>query len=212
MNFVTVSDSKYYPMASANVRNIRKLHPDSLVCVGDAGLNPEQVKYLTTIGAAVIKLDMGLTADVKGKKTLKPIMAFRVLSLTGGPVCLMDGDAILVRPMDINADGFDAVVTIRVSQDGWLNSGVVILNNTMFVAEWIAETFNNVMHNRGSDFIDQPALIKLCESEDYKILHVPCSTYNYTTVEKGIPDDVRAVHLKGSHRHTQKNINKASIS
>jgi hypothetical protein len=112
-----------------------------------------------------------------------------------GKVLFMDGDAILMKPLDVKFDTQDAIVTVRKSNHGRINSGVVWIQNLDMANEWVELTKNN-LNSGHTDYSEQNALLTLVDSGRYKVDELLCSQYNYTTVEKGIPDNVKIVHLK----------------
>lgn len=167
MTFATMGDTNYTGLIDLNVKQIKKLHPESDVIVHR--FNP-----------------CGFNEAVKEKIVM--------LMKAPLPCVYIDGDAILIRKLDIKYDA-DVVVTVRdhPRKNARINNGFFILNNRNFLTDWM----NQIERMPGkSRWDEQDAFNIVAYSGKYAIKEVSCEKYNYTRVEDGIPDDVRVVHMK----------------
>ncbi|MFW5945060.1 MAG: hypothetical protein ACOCTU_07345 [Bacteroidota bacterium] len=198
MIFVTLGDSNYYETVKMNVESIHRLHPDAIIVVGDIGFSTPQCDYLEQIATEVTKIKIDRRAHFLVRRSVKLPLILYALSEYREPVCYMDGDTVLIRKMDINIQNHDVVLTTRVSRHGRINTGVFIVNNSEFMVDWIVATSKHLVGvTDKTEMIDQASIYDIIgEKSRYAVKEVPCSQYNYTTVENGIPSDVRAVHLK----------------
>ena len=186
MIFATLGDKNYYRTIYMNCERIKKFHNASVYIADLGGLSGMEFPD----NAFVVPF-YGLDADWY-KMQMKPL--FLVYCLQYGDVCLMDGDAILIRPLYLCIDG-DAIVTVRKSRYGRINSGVVFCSSVDFATEWMRRSIS-LYFQTGDRLSEQNALIDICDSGMYDVREEPCSVYNYSAVENGIPDSVRIVHLK----------------
>ena len=186
MIFATLGDKNYYRTIYMNCERIKKFHNASVYIADLGGLSGMEFPD----NAFVVPF-YGLDADWY-KMQMKPL--FLLYCLQYGDVCLMDGDAVLIKPLDLFIDG-DAIVTVRQSRHGRINSGVVLCNSIDFASAWMRHALSlySITDHRLSE---QNALIDICDSGFFSVHEVPCDEYNYSSVEKGIPDHVRIVHLK----------------
>lgn len=185
MIFATLGDKNYHKTMYMNCERIQKFHGGK-VYIADLGLD----SYDFPDNAEVISFK-GLDADWY-KMQMKPL--FLLYCLQFGDVCLMDGDAILVKPLDLHING-DAIVTVRKSRHGRINSGVVLCRSMDFATEWMRRSIS-LYFQTGDRLSEQNALIETCDTGRYGVQEIPCDEYNYPSVEKGIPDSVKIVHLK----------------
>jgi len=204
MIFATVGDSGFYKTMVMNARSIGRLHPGALFYVGDVGLSDKELASLDNETAIIKRIDVGASGPLaKVKKLSKLIFVIELMALSAKPVCFFDGDAVLVRKMDLDPGSHDAIVTTRkMSNHGRINSGFFIANNIDFVETWLLRAIAQNIENPG-EMTDQPSLIELCDSNKFNVKEVPCEQYNYVRVEEGIPDDVRVVHLKKDRLHME---------
>ena len=189
-----------------NIDNVKRLHPGSRFFVGNIGLTSESADLLKEKGCEII--DFPIQKDHPGgnaKRTTeqakdlyrfgaftKALMLLFVLDRVDG-VVFMDADAVLIRPFDAPMQK-DATVTVRPENPhGRINSGVLWISNRELVYDWLQCALYRIITSREMT-ANQSGLIDAVGR--YRVDEVSCDQYNYTTIEKGIPDDVRAVHLK----------------
>ena len=186
MIFATLGDKNYYRTIYMNCERIKKFY-DASVYIADLG----GLSGMEFPDNAFVVPFYGLDADWY-KMQMKPL--FLMYCLQYGDVCLMDGDAVLIKPLDLEVTG-DAIVTVRQSRHGRINSGVVLCSSIDFASAWMRRSVS-LWHQTGDRLSEQNALIEVCDTGRYEVQEVLCDKYNYPSVEKGIPDHVRIVHLK----------------
>lgn len=185
MNFAIIGDSNYKEVMKLNVAQIRKFHPSATIVIGDLGGNSDWDNVI----------DLSGQTEREAFMMMKPL--FMLMNMPADTI-LMDGDSVLMKPLDIDWIGYDAVVTVRKSRHGRINSGVVLSCSRDFVADWLK---NGIKRIAGADIsverlCEQYALIDTVDSGKFKVKEVPCDIYNNPKVENGIPDDAVIVHLK----------------
>ena len=185
MIFATLGDKNYHKTIYMNCERIQKFHGGK-VYIADLGLD----SYDFPDNAQVVPFH-GLDTDWY-KMQMKPL--FLLYCMQYGEVCLMDGDAVLIKPLDLKISG-DAVVTVRKSRYGRINSGVVLCKSMDFATEWMRRSIS-LYFQTGDRLSEQNALIEVCDTDRYEVQEVACDKYNYLSIGKGIPDHVRIVHLK----------------
>ena len=218
MNFCTLGSQPYFKVTLMNVDNVKRLHPESRFFVGDIGLNPESVDLLKKRGCEIIEFP--IKKDHPGGNTTqateqvndlyrfgaftKALMLLFVLDRVDS-VVFMDADAVLIRPFDAPMTK-DATVTVRPENPhGRINSGVLWISNRELVYDWLQCALYRIITSREMT-ANQSGLIDAVDR--YDVDEVPCSKYNYTTIKKGIPCDVRVVHLKSRQWKNHKIIKK----
>lgn len=185
MTFALIGDYQYREVMEMNVRQIKELHPDSGIVIGDLGGNSDWKLPV---------FDLSGQDKREALMMMKPLFLMFLISRGSGEFCLMDGDMVLMKELDIGC----TTVTARESRHGRLNSGIVVSGDPNFAAEWLK---NGIKRLAGADIskevlCEQNALIDTVDSGKFTANEVPCDIYNYSKVEEGIPDDVKVVHLK----------------
>lgn len=184
MQFALIGDHQYRECMELNISQIRKFHPGARIIIGDLGGNSDwDLKVV----------DLSGQTEREALMMMKPVLA----SVLPYGTILMDGDTVLMKPLDFELD-CDAIVTVRKSRHGRINSGVVGIGSPLFVADWLK---NGIKRLAGADIskeqlCEQNALIDTVDSGKFNVKEVPCDVYNYSKVEEGIPEFVKVVHLK----------------
>lgn len=184
--FALIGDHQYRECMELNISQIRKFHPDANIVIGDLGGNSDW---------DCMVIDLSGQTEREALMMMKPL--FFLMNMPTDTI-LMDGDAILMKPFDIDWWDYEAVVTVRESRHGRINSGVVLSGGYDFAATWLK---NGIKRLAGTDIskeqlCEQNALIDTVDSGKFNVKEVPCDVYNYSKVENGIPDSVKIVHLK----------------
>jgi alpha-N-acetylglucosamine transferase len=191
MNFAIIGDSNFFRPLYLNVKQIKKIYPNSSIFIGDVGFTEDQRLRLLEY-SKIIKLDFERT-DKSAFLLIKPLFLLR-LNLK----CVyMDGDTILLKNFDeIQDNSKDIIVTIRENkrENSKINSGFFILNNPSLLLNWIFQTVVEIRDNPSS-WNEQDALNKIIYNGKFNFKEVPCSLYNYTTIEKGVTNQ-KIIHLK----------------
>ena len=184
MTFALIGDWQYRECMELNISQIRKFYAGSKIVIGDLGKN-------SNWGYPVMKLTE--QTDRECLMMMKPLFLLNCV-YQYGQTCLMDGDTVLMQRLDLSGN----VVTVRKSRHGRINSGVVLADDTDFVNAWLSKAISRlgVANISVEQLCEQNALIDVADSGKFDIQEVPCEIYNYSSVEKGIPDNVRIVHLK----------------
>lgn len=182
MTFALIGDHQYRQVMKLNISQIRKLHPEADIIVGDLGNNS---------GWECPVIDLSGQTERECFMMMKPLFLLHCV-YRYGQTCLMDGDTVLLGRLDVSGN----VVTVRNSRHGRVNSGVVWADNPAFVSAWLSRAIYRLA---GADLSTE----QLCEQSalldvigDFSVKEVPCDEYNYPKVESGIPDSVKIVHLK----------------
>jgi hypothetical protein len=186
MIFALIGDYQYRECMELNISQIRKFHPNAQIVIGDLGGNSDW-DYMV--------IDLSGQAEREAYMMMKPI--FFLMNMPTDTI-LMDGDTVLMDPLDIDWWDYEAVVTVRKSKHGRINSGVVLSGGYDFASSWLS---NGIKRLAGADLsteqlCEQNALIDTVDSGKFNVKEVPCDVYNYPKVENGIPDSVKIVHLK----------------
>jgi len=190
MNFAILTESKYFETTLLNVQQIQRFHSDAEIFIGYLGLKHNEWDALHAYGCIMYDL----TDHAYSSETLKMILKPAILSVLKLPVCYMDADAVLMKPMDLKPKG-DMIVTTRVSRHGKINSGVFIASSRFIMLDWERKAY--LLHREtGERLSEQNALNWMFDNTDYDFHEVPCDIYNYPKIEQGIPDEVVVAHLK----------------
>jgi len=206
MNFCTLGSQPYFKVTLMNVDNVKRLHPGSRFFVGNIGLKPESVNLLKERDCEIIEfpIQKDSPGGNSGRATKRASDLYRFGAFTKAlmllvvldrvdSVVFMDADAVLIRSFDAPMQK-DATVTVRKDDThGRINSGVLWISNRNLVYDWLQCALYRIITSREMT-ANQSGLIDAVGR--YRVDEVSCDQYNYTTIEKGIPDDVRAVHLK----------------
>lgn len=205
INFVTMGDTNYFETVLLNVINIRKLYKDSAIFVVDLGFKRSERETFQALG-----VEVGSVPVKRGERfgiianSIKPLVLLAACEKQNPKDTLVwiDGDAVILRKID-EVLGFDCVVTVREHKrpNSKINAGVMVLNKNkrLFLLSWAMRVTEELVLNR-SMWSEQDALNKFVYSDVFPYHEVPCSIYNYTKIEDGIPDDVKIVHLKKDRR------------
>jgi len=203
MNFATLGDSKYYETILINVQNIRRIYPYAHSFVGDIGLTEDQKQEIMNYAVIVNLRKAQNAAEAMMFKTL---LLFQLVQYA--PICFIDGDAVLVRRLDLEPET-DVVVTVRDRTDNArINNGVFILNKRVsgFLSGWLYELHKLTAARPYDRWNEQDAFNINTYSGHYTYTEVPMREYNHVPLKpdipekqvknETIPEGVKIVHLK----------------
>ena len=199
MTFATFGDSRYFETMHINVCNTRRIYPKASIYVGDLGLTDSQRSKLSECNI----IPLTKTGSAAEAMLFKPLFLLRVLSVNPDPVCFIDGDAVLIRKLDL-PKGMIVTVRDHPRKDARINTGVFVLYSVDFITDWIHRIYLLTLEKPGDRWNEQDAFNQVVYSNQYPFTEVLCEQYNYTRVEDGIPEDVKIVHLKKKRRFNLK--------
>lgn len=211
LGIVTIGDESFFETIKLNLENVKRLYPESFIIIGDVGFSEEQVQYFLSKKFMVVDCMKRRSRDEAGKKfplyamTLKPMM---MILIAFDKLVWIDGDAVVLKNFDelLNYD-VHIVATVRESIHGKINTGFIVFpegeQRDAVLREWIDETTYSILAKKSEldeNLCEQWAFNRVCDSGMFRVAEVPCSIYNYTKVEDGIPDEVKVVHMKKGRR------------